>query len=168
MENEEKKCKQEKEFLVAILLEFALVFASLFFGISMLELFTTNIACFSFLDVVLFALGFLVLILFDIILSYYLIWKSLICITYSYANLYLFRKYSFFHEILFVVALTFLLGAFPAIFEYIGFENKTIIFYVNISTIWFGCFVAGTKCIIDYDCLLWDTKAKKKSKKLQG
>lgn len=107
-------------------------------------------------------------ILIDFWLGYRIFLQHLKLVIYSYGNLHLFRKYTFLHEALCAVAIAFLLGVLPAIFDYMHYENELVIFRTNVATIWISCNAAGTKCILEYLRTIWDTENRKSGKSLKG
>lgn len=151
---------QKLEFTKAVLLN------ALFAGISLTG--TAIIFLIFENSLLIYACAITVATLINLAVSYCYAFTRLKKVTYSYGNLYLFRRYAFLYEAFFAVSLSFMLGAFPALFDYLQYTNSTVIFWINISLIWVGTNAAGAKCIIDYMKTIWEEEAKKRGDVLVG
>lgn len=138
------------------------------FDIALLGLFTYIIClfneCYEGLNLAKIVLLIIMLIEFAVASYYYLreIKHELETLSYSYKNIYLFRKFSFLYNSLIIVSLSFLLGISPSFLTVLKIDDELISFELNTFLIGASCIATATKGTIEYTYTIWDTTHKKK------
>lgn len=87
---------------------------------------------------------------------------SLEKLLYTYENIYLFRKYTFYYEAVITCALAFLLGMNSAFADFLHITDENFLFLINAFLVSATCIGTGTKIALQYTYTIWESTHKKK------
>ena len=88
--------------------------------------------------------------------------SSLGKLLYTYENIYLFRKYTFYFEAIITCALAFLLGMNSAFADFLHITDENILFLVNAFLVSASCIGTCMKITLQYTNTIWESAHKKK------